>query len=152
MHVRRLVRLFQIRLSKLKQIFLTRICGKSVGGLPGMLLTLQDLGAKDIRVHGPASSSRYFEGFRTFYNRTRPICKLQTALGDLAVPSCGGHSSYMGGAVEEGSLKEVTCVFIYVGTVTQKSELASPSSFCAIGHLCRRILIHRNDKVDQARL
>ena len=37
-----------VRLGKLTDIFLTRICWDTVGGLPGMLLTLADTGLKDV--------------------------------------------------------------------------------------------------------
>ena len=42
-----------VRLSKLEGIFLTRLSSETVCGLPGMVLTVADVGRSGFLVHGP---------------------------------------------------------------------------------------------------
>ena len=56
----------KIRLSKIQNIFLTRIDPSTVGGLPGAILTLSDMGAKDLNVYGPS-------GIRPLLNAAQPF-------------------------------------------------------------------------------
>lgn len=45
----------QVRLAKVNHIFLTRMAWELVGGLPGMLLSLADIGQLRLNLHGPAN-------------------------------------------------------------------------------------------------
>ncbi|KAI9184122.1 hypothetical protein H9P43_003175 [Blastocladiella emersonii ATCC 22665] len=61
----------KIRLPKLKNIFLTRFHWDTVGGLPGMMLTLSDAAQESaskgpIHVHGPPNTTRFMASLRHF--------------------------------------------------------------------------------------
>jgi ribonuclease Z len=50
-----------MKLSKLEHIFITHPSWENVGGLPGVALTIQDVGVPEITLHGPAGTvSCYF--------------------------------------------------------------------------------------------
>lgn len=42
-----------MKLSKLEHIFITQSHWKNIGGLPGIALTIQDVGVPHITLHGP---------------------------------------------------------------------------------------------------
>ncbi|XP_061377114.1 ribonuclease Z, mitochondrial isoform X5 [Danaus plexippus] len=60
----RLAHEHKVRLSRLDHIFITNKTWKNIGGLPGLSLTLQDVGVPNITLHGP-------EGLDELYNATR---------------------------------------------------------------------------------
>lgn len=56
----------KLKLSKLNNIFLTRICWEYVGGLPGMAMTLRDNGKSEIKLLGPSNLSDFIHATRFF--------------------------------------------------------------------------------------
>ncbi|CAK1546983.1 unnamed protein product [Leptosia nina] len=60
----RLAHEHKVKLSKLDHIFITSKTWKNLGGLPGLSLTLQDVGIPNITLHGP-------EGLDELYNATK---------------------------------------------------------------------------------
>ncbi|CAB3253825.1 unnamed protein product [Arctia plantaginis] len=60
----RLAHEHKVKLSKLDHIFITSKTWKNIGGLPGLSLTLQDVGVPNITLHGP-------EGLDELYNATK---------------------------------------------------------------------------------
>ena len=59
----------RVRLSKLRDIYLTRVAWDNIGGMPGMLLTLADAGVKDLTIHGPKNLTHFLVGTRHFIYR-----------------------------------------------------------------------------------
>ncbi|KAG7303022.1 hypothetical protein JYU34_013030 [Plutella xylostella] len=60
----RLAHEHKVKLSRLDHIFITSKTWKNIGGLPGLSLTLQDVGVPNITLHGP-------EGLDELYNATK---------------------------------------------------------------------------------
>lgn len=60
----RLAHEHKVRLSRLDHIFITSKTWANIGGLPGLSLTLQDVGVPNITLHGP-------EGLDELYNATK---------------------------------------------------------------------------------
>ncbi|OBZ86036.1 Zinc phosphodiesterase ELAC protein 2 [Choanephora cucurbitarum] len=60
----------KVRLSKLSNVFLSRVDWDCLGGLTGMLLTLTDTGIKKIDLHGPKNLSHFVAATRHFVYRT----------------------------------------------------------------------------------
>lgn len=54
-----------MKLAKLEHIFITQSAWRNIGGLPGVALTIQDVGVPEITLHGPKGVVSYFE----FYTR-----------------------------------------------------------------------------------
>ncbi|KAL7748763.1 hypothetical protein RI367_005918 [Sorochytrium milnesiophthora] len=59
-----------IRLMKMHNIFLTRLDWECVGGIPGMLLTLGDVGLKQVNIHGPENTTHFLASTRHFIYRS----------------------------------------------------------------------------------
>lgn len=49
----RLAHEHKMRLSKLEHVFITHSSWSNIGGLPGLALTVQDVGVPKIELHGP---------------------------------------------------------------------------------------------------
>ncbi|XP_037872665.1 ribonuclease Z, mitochondrial isoform X2 [Bombyx mori] len=60
----RLAHEHKVKLSRLEHIFITSKTWRNIGGLPGLSLTLQDVGVPNITLHGP-------EGLDELYNATK---------------------------------------------------------------------------------
>lgn len=58
-----------VRLGKLKHVFLTELRAHTVGGLPGMVLTVSDTGKDALHVYGPPGTQRYLTATRHFLYR-----------------------------------------------------------------------------------
>ena len=56
----------KVRIGKINGIFLTSFQPHSVGGLPGMLLTLDDAGIGNIKVYGPSKALQYLQSTKYF--------------------------------------------------------------------------------------
>ena len=54
----------RVRLSKLDQVFLTRITADTVGGLPGLLLTMADQGRSAVKIYGPDGTEQFLAATR----------------------------------------------------------------------------------------
>ncbi|XP_068145879.1 ribonuclease Z, mitochondrial [Drosophila tropicalis] len=62
----RLAHEHRTRLSRLEHIFVTRNTWSTVGGLPGLALTIQDAGVRQVGLHGPAHLSTMLQSMRRF--------------------------------------------------------------------------------------
>ncbi|SAM00816.1 hypothetical protein [Absidia glauca] len=60
----------KIRISKLDNIFFTRMEWECTGGMPGMLLTLADSGLRHINLHGGKNLTHFMASTRFFMYRT----------------------------------------------------------------------------------
>lgn len=56
----------KVKLSKLEHLFFTHNKWSNLGGLPGLALTVQDIGVPEFFVHGPANMEQLFEMTRGF--------------------------------------------------------------------------------------
>nr|CAD7262484.1 unnamed protein product [Timema shepardi] len=91
----RLAHEHKMKLSKLEHIFITHSTWDNIGGLPGVALTIQDVGVPEITVHGPAGTDELFSATRRF-----------VVLKDLAV--------HMADCVEGGSFVDNVMTVHYV--------------------------------------
>ncbi|XP_071444662.1 ribonuclease Z, mitochondrial [Hetaerina americana] len=62
----RLAHEHKMKLSKLEHIFITHPCWENIGGLPGVALTIQDVGVPEITLHGPRGTADIFNATRRF--------------------------------------------------------------------------------------
>ncbi|KAK9509709.1 hypothetical protein O3M35_006965 [Rhynocoris fuscipes] len=62
----RLAHEHKMKLSKLEHIFLTHGSWENIGGLPGVALTIQDVGVPQITLHGPLGIDEIFSATRRF--------------------------------------------------------------------------------------
>lgn len=62
----RLAHEHKMKLSKLEQVFVTYPSWENIGGLPGLSLTLQDIGMPEINIHGPQVIDNMFTSTRKF--------------------------------------------------------------------------------------
>ncbi|XP_072932233.1 ribonuclease Z, mitochondrial isoform X3 [Epargyreus clarus] len=81
----RLAHEHKVRLSKLEHIFVTSKTWQNIGGLPGVSLTLQDVGIPSITLHGP-------EGLDELYNATRRFVILREMEVNMA--KCSPSEDY----------------------------------------------------------
>lgn len=49
-----------MKLSKLEHVFITHSNWLNIGGLPGLALTVQDVGVPNIELHGPQGIVRFY--------------------------------------------------------------------------------------------
>ena len=59
----------RVRLARVSHIFLPQVTWEHVGGLPGMLLSLADIGTTQIALHGPRNTSQLLAAARYFICR-----------------------------------------------------------------------------------
>jgi ribonuclease Z len=59
----------KIRLSKVHEIFLTRVSAATVGGLPGAILTLADAGVRKLNIYGPPGIRSVLRAASPFMSR-----------------------------------------------------------------------------------
>ena len=69
--LQRLSTTHSIRLSKVHHVLLTRLSTRTIGGLPGLSITLADLGVRRLRVMGGAGVGDVLRGVRGFSIRSR---------------------------------------------------------------------------------
>ncbi len=67
--LQRLCNEHKLRLSRVDNIFLTRVANETMGGLPGMILTLVDSGKPKQAVHGGPGLISYMTAYRHFMYR-----------------------------------------------------------------------------------
>ncbi len=65
----RLCEEFRIKLPKLGHVFFTRCDWSAVGGFPGMMLTMSDIGGEQLGVHGPPNTLQLLASLRYFVKR-----------------------------------------------------------------------------------
>jgi len=63
----------RIRLGKLTTVLLTKLDATTVGGLPGLILTVSDTGKKGLRIRGPDGTQGMMKATRHFLNRSAPL-------------------------------------------------------------------------------
>ncbi|XP_022232324.2 ribonuclease Z, mitochondrial [Drosophila obscura] len=80
----RLAHEYKTRLSRLEQIFVTRNTWAAVGGLPGLALTIQDAGVRNVGLHGPSHLSTMLQSMRRFVI----LKNLQMQTVDCTAGSC----------------------------------------------------------------
>lgn len=56
----------KLRLTRVNNIFFTRICWKYIGGLPGFAMTLRDNGKSDVGLLGPSNLPQFIHATRFF--------------------------------------------------------------------------------------
>ncbi|XP_078348561.1 zinc phosphodiesterase ELAC protein 2-like [Oculina patagonica] len=56
----------KLRLTRVNNIFFTRICWEYIGGLPGVTMTLRDNGKSDIGLNGPSNLPHFIHATRFF--------------------------------------------------------------------------------------
>ncbi|XP_014470269.1 PREDICTED: ribonuclease Z, mitochondrial [Dinoponera quadriceps] len=54
------------RLVKLEHVFITSANWENLGGMPGMLLTIQEAGVPEINIHGPKGTVEIFDAIKRF--------------------------------------------------------------------------------------
>lgn len=62
----RLANEHHLKLTKLDHIFVTRPSWKNIGGLPGLLLTLQEYGVNEINIHSLSKMHNLLDALKTF--------------------------------------------------------------------------------------
>lgn len=97
----------------MEHIFLTRKAWKQFGGVPGLCLTLQEIGVPKIHLHGPAGISDIFDATRRF-----------VVLKNMAVetPEC------IDGGFFEDSVMRVNYVPLYKDPIESKSSNVNETS------------------------
>lgn len=76
----RLAHEHRTKLTRMEHIFLTRKAWCRFGGIPGLCLTLQEIGVPKLNLHGPSGIDRIFESTRKFVvlrnmRVTTPVCE-----------------------------------------------------------------------------
>ena len=59
----------KLKLAKLEMIFISKLDWRHIGGLPGLLLTVSDVGVRQITVVGPKGTSIFFSMMVPFFQR-----------------------------------------------------------------------------------
>lgn len=62
----RLANEYKAKLSRLDHVFVTHRCWENVGGLPGLVLTIQNIGVPKITLHGPPNIEKLFQMTKGF--------------------------------------------------------------------------------------
>ncbi|XP_044758744.1 ribonuclease Z, mitochondrial isoform X2 [Coccinella septempunctata] len=62
----RLAHELKLKLSKLEHIFITNPVWQNIGGLPGISLTMQDVGVPVVNIHGPSGIQEMFDAAKKF--------------------------------------------------------------------------------------
>ncbi|XP_068213231.1 ribonuclease Z, mitochondrial-like [Palaemon carinicauda] len=109
----------KVKLGMMEHILITHKSWSNVGGLPGILLTLQDTGVPEINLHGPAGieslyyGTRHFIRFRDLNINYRHYTENNGIIGDAndplsieAVPLWAKEESSSGESSEKDSLEE----------------------------------------------
>ncbi|XP_023943248.2 ribonuclease Z, mitochondrial isoform X2 [Bicyclus anynana] len=81
----RLAHEHKVKLSRLDHIFITNKTWRNLGGLPGLSLTLQDVGVPKITLHGP-------EGLDELYNATRRFVIMKDM--NVVMAKCNSSKDY----------------------------------------------------------
>ena len=107
----RLCEEYRIRLPKLGQVFFTRCDWRAMGGFPGMMLTMSDVGGEQLGIHGPPNTLQFLASLRYFVKRPDLALRVSPpgaafADGNLTVRSFLissqlDHESHQPAAVEE---------------------------------------------------
>ncbi|EEY60856.1 zinc phosphodiesterase ELAC protein 2, putative [Phytophthora infestans T30-4] len=108
-----------VRLAKLQHVFLTELRSHTVGGLPGMVLTVSDTGKSGLHVHGPPNTKQYLKATRHFLYR--PEFKLEACYEDdevvvhavaIAKPRSGAKRKLNESPTSEGEESHVSVSYV----------------------------------------
>lgn len=80
----RLAHEHKYKLIKLEHIFVTSASWNNLGGIPGMLLTIQDAGVPKVTVHGPEGTVEIFDAIKKFV--ILQALQIEEAKCDVAKP------------------------------------------------------------------
>lgn len=122
----RLAHEHRIKLTRMEHIFLTRKTWNRFGGVPGLCLTLQEIGVPKLNLHGPT-------GIKDIFDSTRKFVVLRNM--KVEAPEC------LDGGFYEDSVLRVNYVPLYKNN--QKPNVKSPS-------LERETRTHDNGENDDA--
>ncbi|KAK0175588.1 hypothetical protein PV327_009328 [Microctonus hyperodae] len=87
--VQRLAQEHRLRLTKLENVFFTTPTWKNMGGFPGMILTIQDIGVPALRLHGPRGIYKIFDAIRPFVQlKNIEITEAECNESDCYVDDC----------------------------------------------------------------
>ena len=75
-NVQRLCHEHKVKVSKLENVFVTRVTWDNLGGLPGLAMTLRDIGVTELNIHGPRSLEGFISASQVFMDRK--LLKLAT--------------------------------------------------------------------------
>ncbi|GLE07034.1 hypothetical protein PINS_up016903 [Pythium insidiosum] len=81
-----------LRMHKLTSVLLTEIATHTVGGLPGMILTVSGSGKEGLRVYGPKGTSQFVHATRHFVYR--PEFQLQVDEAEAAAATTTPAAMY----------------------------------------------------------
>lgn len=59
----------KVRLSRIRNVFVTRCSWENVGGVPGLAMSLRDVGVQSVRLHGPATLTNFQRAAGVFMRR-----------------------------------------------------------------------------------
>ena len=107
----------KVRLGKLQNVFFTRLNWQNVGGLPGLAMTLRDMGTPFLRLHGPESLAEFDEALGSVLRKENvklEICRQLT--GYPPVPTYRDENI------------NVVSVVLRNADYVERSELVSSSS------------------------
>jgi ribonuclease Z len=65
----RLCEEYRIKLPKLGHVFFSRCDWRAMGGFPGMMLTMSDVGGEQLGIHGPPNTLQFLASLRYFVKR-----------------------------------------------------------------------------------
>lgn len=82
----RLAHEHRTKLARLEHIFMTRTSWSTIGGLPGLCLTVQDAGVPELTLHGPPGLDEMFQATRRFVVlRDLKVSAVETSSKDIEV-------------------------------------------------------------------
>lgn len=114
----RLCSQYGVKISRLEQIFFTHGNWLNTGGLPGMALTLRDVGVPSLSVTGPPGIGRIFEAVRSFAEDPMEMPIIETSLDQ---------------PVYKDAAVMVESVPLYAHQFQEESSLRD----CAVAYICR---------------
>lgn len=82
-----------VRLAKLKHVFLTELRTHTVGGLPGMILTVSDTGKDALHIYGPQGTQRYIHATRHFLFRPKFALEANDLSASVKSPGVAAEGS-----------------------------------------------------------
>lgn len=87
----RFTREYRMKILKDPTLFVTRVCWRNLGGLPGFAMSYRDCGRTHLHVHGPGRIAQFAEVTRYFIGRER--LKLMTNWEESTVSTSGDNST-----------------------------------------------------------
>lgn len=61
----------RVRISRVRNVFVTRCSWENVGGIPGLAMTLREIGINKVMVHGPAAIKEFSRAAGTFLGQEK---------------------------------------------------------------------------------